>query len=283
MFTSDVCTLVEVSRTELKRHHEGSRMIETTYGDVRLLTFERLSREPGLVHAVTTRPQNYAPHHGVGREDAIRCRQDACRILGVSYDRLTSPTQVFGADVLAVDDLDVGCGRDGRGSAVANVDGLITDRPDVPLILMSADCPLVCVYDAKRKAVGAVHASWKGTVARAAEHLVHRMHAEFGCEPADLLAAICPSAGPCCYEVGRDVLRIARTRLDDADACFVNRDGQMYFDMWAANRRQLIAAGVRPYAIEVAALCSICDDRFWSHRRDGETAGRTALFIGLRS
>lgn len=257
-------------------------MIETTYGDMRLLTFERLSRESGLVHAVTTRPQNYAPHRGLGKEQAIDARREVCRILGVSYDRLTSPAQVHGADVLAVDDLDIGCGRDGRGSAVANVDGLLTDKCDVPLILMSADCPLILAYDPGCRAVGSVHASWKGTVGRAAEHLVHRMQAEFGCRPADLLAAICPAAGPCCYEVGREVLRIARTRLDDADALFVHRNGRMYFDMWEANRRQLAAAGVPEGQIEAAALCSICDQRFWSHRRDGETAGRTALFVGLR-
>lgn len=256
-------------------------MIEKLYGDIRLLMFEGLACEAGLVHAVTTRPRNYAPHHGVGCEEAIRWRQEVCRILGVSYDRLTSPAQVHGADVLAVDDLDIGCGRDGRGSAVANVDGLLTDKPDVPLILMSADCPLVCVWDPRRKAMGAVHASWRGTVAGAAGHLVHRMRAEFGCKAADLLAGICPSAGPCCYEVGRDVLRIARTRLEDADACFIARENRMYFDMWAANRRQLIEAGVRAEHIEIAGICTICDPRFWSHRRDGDAAGRTALFIGL--
>lgn len=257
-------------------------MIEKMCGEIRLLAFERLSREPGLVHAVTTRPQNYAPHRGVGREDAIRRRQQVCEFLGVSYDRLTSPAQVHGADVLAVDETDIGCGRDGRGSAVTNVDGLVTDRPGVPLILMSADCPLVCVYDRNRRAVGAVHASWKGTVSGAAEHLVHRMQAEFNCRPADLLAGICPSAGPCCYEVGREVQRLARTRLDDADSLFINRDGRLSFDMWNANRRQLIGAGVSAESIELAGLCSICDARFWSHRRDGDNAGRTALVIALR-
>lgn len=254
-------------------------MIEHIHGEIRLLKFENLSRQPGLVHAMTTRPQNYAPHRGTGREEAIRWRQEVCRILGVSYDRLTSPSQVHGADVLVVEDLDIGCGRDGRGSAVPNVDGLMTDRPDVPLILLSADCPLVCVYDPERRAVGAVHASWKGTVARAAEHLVHRMQAEFGSVPGRLVAGICPSAGPCCYEVGRDVLRIARTRLDDADGCFVHRDGRMYLDLWRANRQQLESAGVPGESIETAAMCTICDTRFWSHRRDGETAGRSALFV----
>lgn len=257
-------------------------MIQQTYGDLTLLQFESLAGEPGLMHCVTTRPQNMAPHRGVGSEDAIRWRQEVCRILGASYASLTSPSQVHGADVLRVEDGDVGCGRDGRGSAVANVDGLLTNRPGLPLILMSADCPLVCVYDKHKQAVGAVHASWKGTVGRAAEHLVHRMHAEFRSDPAGLLAAVCPSAGPCCYEVGDNVQRLARTRLDDADACFATREGRLYFDMWQANSMQLTGAGVRPENIQIAGICTICDQRFWSHRRDGENAGRFALCIGVR-
>lgn len=257
-------------------------MVEVTRGSIRLLRFAGLSREAGLVHCVTTRPQNMAPHRGAGREEAVRWRREVCGLLGVEYDKLTSPSQVHGADVLRVEDGDVGCGRDGRGSAVANVDGLLTDRPGVPLILMSADCPLVAVYDRDRRVVGAVHASWKGTVGRAAEHLVHRMRAECGSDPGRLLGAICPSAGPCCYEVGDEVRRLARTRMDHADACFVEREGGLYFDMWRANREQLVAAGVRSEHIEVAGLCTICDERFWSHRRDGENTGRFALFVAIK-
>ncbi len=257
-------------------------MIVESHGELTLLRFERLSREPGLAHCVTTKPQNMAPHRGEGCADSIRWRQDICRILNVDYQQLTSPSQVHGADVLRVEDCDIGCGHDGRASAVPNVDGLLTDKPGVPLILMSADCPLICVYDPIKRAVGAVHASWKGTVSRAAEHLVHRMAAECYSSPAQLLAAICPSAGPCCYEVGREVQRLARTRLDHADACFTTREGRLYFDMWQANRNQLIAAGVGPDNIETAGLCTICDPRFWSHRRDGETAGRFALWVVVR-
>jgi YfiH family protein len=256
-------------------------MIEHRHGELRFLQFEELSGEPGLAHAVTTRPQNWAPHRGTGCEQAIAWRREACRVLGFSYEALTSPSQVHGADVLRVEESDVGCGRDGRDSAVANVDGLLTDRPGVPLILMSADCPLICVYDRRRRAVGAVHASWKGTVSGAAAHLVRRMGAEFGSLASDLRAAICPSAGPCCYEVGSEVLRLARTRLDDADSCFVRRDGRLWFDLWAANRGQLVNAGVPGQAIEVGGICTICDQRFWSHRRDGAGAGRFALIVGL--
>ncbi len=257
-------------------------MIESRRDDLLLLHFDRLQREPGLVHAVTTRPQNMAPHRGTDREHAVSWRQRVCEALGLSFDELTSPAQVHGAEVLCVEHDDIGRGRDGRHSAVPYVDGLITDRPGVPLILLSADCPLVCVYDPKRPAVGAVHASWQGTVARAAENLVRQMVSAFGSDPAELLAAIAPSAGPCCYEVGDDVRRLARTRLRDADALLHPRGDRYLFDLWTANAHQLIESGVAPASIETARLCTLCDPRFWSHRRDGQNAGRFALFLALK-
>jgi len=256
-------------------------LIETSHGDLRLLAFERLSQAAGFRHAITTRPQNYAPHRGSGRADAVRWRKRVCEILGVGFEPLTSPEQVHGAEVLALKEADLGCGRDGRQSAVRFVDGLMTQRRGVPLVLLSADCPLVCAYDPVAGAIGAVHASWQGTVARAAENLVHQMERSFGSAPGRLLVGIAPSAGPCCYEVGEHVRRIARTRLDDTDSCFVTRGGRIVFDLWESNVRQLMGAGVPREQIEVAGVCTICDPRFWSHRRDGSEAGRNALFLAL--
>ncbi len=257
-------------------------MREERCGDLTLLRFEILADAPRLAHAVAGRPHNFAPHRGPQRDEAVRRRRQVCDLLKLPFERLTSPAQVHGPDVLAVEEGDIGCGRDGRESAVPHVDGLITDRPGVPLVLLSADCPLVCVFDPDRPAVGAVHASWKGTVAGAAGRLVAMMARTFGSRTERLRAGVAPSAGPCCYEVGHDVRRLARTRLEQADRFFIERDGRLFFDLWEANRRQLIDAGVPATAIEVAGLCSICDRRFWSHRREGPETGRTALFIGLR-
>jgi len=257
-------------------------MIETHHGGIRLLQFESLRGIDGLVHAVTTRPQNYAPHRGQGREQAVDARRRVCEVLGLDFDKLTSPQQVHGAEVIPVETGDIGCGRDGRETAVRFVDGLVCDKPGVPLISLSADCPLVVAYDPRRPAIGVVHSSWQGTVARSTEQMIRVMQQVYGSDPAMLLAAIAPSAGPCCYEVGEEVRRIAQTRLKDADAFFPRRDGRMTFDLWAANRQQLIECGIPAENIEVAGLCSICDTRFWSHRRDGADAGRTALFIALR-
>ncbi len=258
-------------------------MHELPCDDGRLLRFARPAAEPGLVHVFTTRPWNLAPHRGPDREAAVERRRRICRELGVEFDRLTSPSQVHGAEILRVEDADVGAGRFGRPTAVPFVDGLITDRPGVPLILLSADCPLVLAYDPRRRALGVVHASWLGTAAGITARMIERMRIEFGSDPADLLAAIAPSAGPCCYEVGPEVRRVFRTRFEDADRFFApNANGRFLLNLWTANTAQLAAAGVPADRIECAGLCSICDTRFWSHRRDGPDAGRNALIAAIR-
>ncbi|HSW45062.1 MAG TPA: polyphenol oxidase family protein [Phycisphaerae bacterium] len=257
-------------------------MIEEKHNDITLSMFERLSREGGFVHALAGKPRNYAPHRGVGREWAMKARGRVCEILGLPLECLTAPAQVMAGEVIRVEPQDVGRGRDGRGSAIPFVDGLICDTPGVPLVLLSADCPLICVYDPDRPAIGAVHAGWQGTVAGAVENLIVQMRRCFSSRPERVLAGISPAAGPCCYEIGDEVRRIAAGRLPNADDVVAVRNGRLTFDMWAANRNQLLRSGLDPENIELAGICSICDERFWSHRRDGADAGRTALFVALR-
>jgi YfiH family protein len=257
-------------------------MHEVACQDGRLLEFAGLSAEARLVHAFTMKPWNLAPHRGQDRKRAVERRRAICEMLGVSFDRLTSPQQVHGAEILRVEKEDIGRGRLGRPEAVPFVDGLLTDRPGVPLILLSADCPLVLVFDSLHPAVGIVHASWLGTVAGITSRLVERMTTEFLSNPRTLRAAIAPSAGACCYEVGPEVRRIFRTRMADADQFFTPRGEKYLLDLHAANVAQLVAAGVPSHRIEVAGACTICDSRFWSHRRDGPDAGRNALIAALR-
>jgi copper oxidase (laccase) domain-containing protein len=112
--------------------------------------------------------------------------------------------------------------------------------------------------------------------------MVEMMVAEFGSDPGQLLVGIAPSAGPCCYEVDDLVYSVARNNLDDADACFTQKGDKFMFDLWKANQQQLVNSGVSPENIETAGLCTICDQRFWSYRCDGDTAGRFAMFASLR-
>jgi YfiH family protein len=235
-----------------------------------------------LVHAVTTRPHNLAPHRGTDRGPAIENRRRLCAALGLEFDRLTAASQIHGPDVLSVDEADIGRGREGRHTAVPFVDGLITDRPGVPLLSMSADCPTLLAYDPVHRAVGVAHASWRGTLGGIVANLVAQMRRCFNSRPTDVIAGIGPSAGPCCYEVKDDVRRVAATRLEDVDRLIPSRGGRFFLDLWATLESQLLHAGVPHAHIEQAHLCTMCDQRFYSHRRDGAGTGRFGLLCALK-
>ncbi|MCK6482981.1 MAG: laccase domain-containing protein [Phycisphaerae bacterium] len=260
-----------------------ARLDVEPFEDTALLRFPRLGRFDRLIHVITTRPWNMAPHRGPHRELAILRRQRLCAHLGVPFERLTAPDQIHSPHVVRVDEADVGAGRFGRDSAIRFVDGLVCDLPDTPLLQLSGDCPLILVHDPVRHALGTAHASWRGTVAGAAGLLVRRLTAEFGSRPADLWAGIAPCAGAERYEVGAEVRRVALAMLPDADRFFATYAGKLCFDLKSANADALLTAGVPAAQIEVAAECTLSDARFFSHRREGPDAGRFALVAAVRA
>ncbi len=183
---------------------------------------------------------------------------------------------------------DRGKGALTRSTAIPECDGLITDSEDVWLALTFADCVPILLHDPVHRAVGIAHAGWRGTVAGVARAAVEAMTRAFGTEPADLVAAIGPSIGPCCYEVGPEVVAAAEASLPSPDVAISgpsnsNKPGNACLDLWAANRSVLIDAGVQPDKVETAGMCTSCNrDRFYSHRGDGGRTGRFAAIIGIR-
>lgn len=237
----------------------------------RYAQFERLRQADALVHAYSTRSLDVTLTRG---EQGDADRRTMTEDWGLRADRLRHCHQVHGSTLAMVE-------RAEAAGRLPHCDGAITAVPGVPLMTFSADCPLVLVHDPVRRAVGMVHASWRCTVAGATRRLVKLMKEQFSSRAAELLAGIGPSAGPCCYEVQQDVYDAAAA-LPDREPCFSRRDGRMYFDLWEANRRQLMAAGVRAAHIETAELCTMCrTDLFYSYRREGETCGHFALLAAI--
>jgi len=226
--------------------------------------FPGLAALGGFAHAASTRigPDGASLRHDDPNGPAHR--MDLARAIGAK--RCACVRQVHGS--IVVDAAEAMTGSPGA-------DAMMTDRPGVALLGLSGDCPIVLVADPARGAVGMAHASWRSTVGQLSTHLVAAMREAYLCDPADLRAAICPSAGPCCYEVGDDVVAAVEESLGDvASGCIMCRDGATYFDLWAANVQQLTEAGLIGENIEVAGICTICDNRFFSYRREGVKAGR---------
>lgn len=180
-----------------------------------------------------------------------------------------------------------------EGKAVFEGDGLVTDVPRVLIAVGTADCVPVLVVDAANRAVGAFHAGWRGTAAKIAEQGIDLMHKEYGSRPEDLLAAIGPSIGPCCYIVGDEVCKAFDSQFSYSDQLFRSTEdspsgeNQFFVDLWAANQRQLLAAGLAPESITVVDECTACtrdaagNRRYFSHRAEQGVTGRMLNAIGV--
>jgi YfiH family protein len=166
---------------------------------------------------------------------------------------------------------------------VGEADALYTDQPGLVLVGQSADCPLILIADKQGHAVGFAHASWRSTVAGITPNLIQGMMHDLHCHARDLVACICPSAGPECYEVGSEVRDQALSQLGPhAQTFFVAQNDRFLFNLWQANAHALTQCGLLPNHIHVAEVCTLChNDQFPSYRKEGDQAGRFVAAICL--
>ena len=239
-------------------------------------SFPALSALTGIVHRVTSRdgPDFAGPADDPQLANSVDELAAELRLDGTAW-----VDQVHGGAVL---------GATEPGLA-GPADGLWSTQPGLGTLGRSADCPLVLLAAPRvrgeprqRWAVGVAHASWRATAAGITERVARALIAVSGADPADLVAAICPSAGPCCYEVGEEVRAVYRTSIGPrAEAFFSRRQDRLRLDLWAANSDQLCRSGLSPTSIHTAGICTICrNDLFASYRAEGRGAGRFAAIVG---
>jgi YfiH family protein len=165
---------------------------------------------------------------------------------------------------------------------VEEADAVTSSTPGVAACVSVADCVPVLLADPRSGAVAAVHAGWRGTLAGAAAEGVRALVARHGSRPADLLAVIGPSIGPCCFEVSRELAERFRDELGPVTGN--PRDHGSRADLWRANELVLRSAGLERRRIEVVARCTSCEEGvFFSHRRDQGRTGRHVAFISAVS
>ncbi|MCX6143139.1 MAG: peptidoglycan editing factor PgeF [Ignavibacteriales bacterium] len=155
-------------------------------------------------------------------------------------------------------------------------DGLVTQTNDLPLIVSIADCLPVTIYDVAKAVLGLVHAGWRGTAQGIVAETVDLMVKQCGSSAGEMITYLGPSAGVCCYEVGREVAELFS--LDQVE----QRDDRLYLNLKKANCDQLLGAGVREENIEISPFCTICTPQlFHSHRRDRNKSGRMMATVSL--
>jgi YfiH family protein len=270
-----------------------------------------LARLGWLVHGFSTRPggasENGALNLGFTDGDSRECvlenRGRFFRAIGADKMRAVTLRQIH-SDIVHRVDL-----PEADSSEAPQADALFTREPGVLLVVQTADCVPILLADPKRRAVVAIHSGWRGTLRRIAAKTLGRMQMEFGTRPEDVIAALGPGIGRCCYEVGSDVAREFYAQFPEARDWF---DGpfdalasgendpnwlpwltmrppghpppspRVNLDLLAANRAILADAGVPLRQISVSGLCTACrSDLFFSYRRE-RTTGRLMAAIGIR-
>jgi polyphenol oxidase len=275
-------------------------------GSVQVLELRPFTEIPWLVHGFSTRPGGASSLDGEKvlnlsfmewdpKENVLANRQALQKAVGAADFKLV-PTKQIHSDV--IHDFPAAPSQPCKGDAST------TNRPSLLLATQTADCVPILLVDPKKTAVASIHAGWRGTLARIAQKTVGRLKLEYGCRPADMLAAIGPCIGPCCYEVGADFVAKFSSQFADAQDYFDEaRTGEepnplqwlnrcppghqpppknVHLDLRKANRSQLLAAGLRPQNIFVSDLCTGCrTDLFFSYRKEGPQSGRMLSVIGI--
>jgi YfiH family protein len=239
------------------------------------------------------------------RDLVLQNRTRFFRALGASKMRVVALRQIHSDIVHVVDAAEAP-----QGEAAPQGDALITCEPGVLLTIQTADCIPILLADTRQRAVAAIHSGWRGTAQRIAEKTLGRMQMEFGTRPQDVIAALGPGIGECCYEVGHEVVKEFTAKFPNAREWFAgpvdaleNGDNdpnwlpwltmrppghappapRAHLDLIAANRAILAGAGITPKNILSSDFCTACRrDLFFSYRSE-HTTGRLMAAIGIRS
>jgi purine-nucleoside/S-methyl-5'-thioadenosine phosphorylase / adenosine deaminase len=281
--------------------------IEQTQRGVTVLQAVAFNKLPWLVHGFSTRPGGVSEIDGEKVLNLGAVEWDKRENVEENKKRFQAATGASDLEFVSLHQIHSDVVRifDAKPNKQCKGDALATKQVGLLLGVRTADCSPVLVVDPKKRVIAAIHAGWRGTLARIVAKTIGQMQMEFGSEPKDLLAAIGPTIGGCCYEVGTEVAADFAAKFSNASEFFDEmRTGDepnplqwlnmmppghqpppknVLLDLKKANKLQLLEAGVREGNIFVSELCTSCDvDRLFSYRKEGATSGRLLSVIGIR-
>lgn len=241
----------------------------------------------GVKHCFTTRLGGMSRGHIEGLNFGFRVKDDHSSVvsnykltakdLGFSFDRMVLAKQTHTDNIRIVTEADCGKGITVE-SDIEDTDGLITSCVNVPLVVFSADCTPILMYDAEKNVAAAIHSGWRGTVKKIAARAVEIMKTEFKCNPKDIFAAIGPHIRSCCFEVDIDVSK-------NFNECYVTVDkasNKATVDLLGVNISMLEDCGILSENISYSDECTKCrSDKFYSYRADKERTGRMCAIIQI--
>ncbi len=259
---------------------------------VTYISFPKLDACGAVHHAFSTRlggistgkfsTMNLSFNNGDSRENVLENYTRLCNAVQIDVNNLVLSRQTHTNNVLAVTKKE--CGTGIFKPSFSDIDGLITNESGVALVTQYADCTPLLFCDPVKKVIASSHAGWRGTVKEIGKVTVEKMINEYGCDADNIIVAIGPAIGKCCYEVDDPVINEFKklNYLTFNDFVFSKDNGKYMLDLKEANRQILINAGINPQNIDIADLCTCCEhENLHSHRATNGERGNLAAIIEL--
>lgn len=286
--------------TELLNHinyknDENTTRIQIAEG-VPFVTFPKLSEhEQNVVHGFSTRLGGVSQAHlssmnlsftrGDDRENVLENHRRFAKAIGYDEKRLVFSNQVHLTNFYKVTEDDIGKGIV-RDSDILEIDGLVTNVPEVPLITFYADCVPLFFYDPVCRVIAMAHSGWKGTVERIGAKMIDYMEQEYGCKASDIICSIAPSICQTCYEVSEDVIVRFQESFSEQhwDALYYEKEnGKYQLNLQKACEITLLESGVQKCNLDITDLCTCCNPNvFYSHRASHGMRGNLAGVMMLK-
>lgn len=232
------------------------------------------SQFPEIVQACTSRQfQNSLPA-GTSRMDEIRA---VCKMLGLHRNVIALGRQEHTNHVSLVRRTDF---HDATHHVYPSTDALVSDEPDMALVIQTADCAPLFLYDPVARVIGLAHAGWKGTLARIVQRTIEAM-TNLGSKPGNIVSWVGPMAHSCCYEVSEELVQIFAAEFTALPRNVIHE--KRHLNLVQINAIQMIEAGVQPENISFSNICTIHrSDQFFSYRADGGPTGRILSVLSMR-
>ncbi|MFS1513461.1 peptidoglycan editing factor PgeF [Chengkuizengella sp. SCS-71B] len=226
---------------------------------------------------------NCGLHVNDSQEDVVTNREMVAEAIGFSFDTVTCANQVHGDQIAVITQSEKGRGRFSQEDSIPFKDALITNEPNICLISFYADCVPLYFFDPVQQVIGIAHAGWKGTYLEIAEKTINKMNEEYGSKPENILAAIGPSIGDCCYEVDKRIINHFANNQYFYSSIQHKGNDKYTLNLKEMNRQIMLKAGISPTHIEMTQYCTGCfTELFYSHRIEKGLTGRMMSWIGLK-
>lgn len=279
---------------DIKRKYNAPILNRKCQDTVEYLSFPLFEKEPGISHLFSTRLGGVSEgifssmNLSYTRGDENAAVDENFRrigdVLGLTPEHFVLSDQTHTTNIRIVTKEDLGKGVT-RPKDYTDIDGLITNEPDIILGTFYADCVPLYFYDPVKKVIALSHSGWRGTVLGMGRVTIGKMKEAFGCNPQDILAAIGPSICKDCYEVSEDVAEeFAKVFSGREREILLAKSNQKYqLDLWKANEILLFDAGIKREHLEITDICTCCNPLYlFSHRASMGKRGNLGAFLVLK-